>query len=137
MSLQSTFRSRCCCYLLMHPFTPHWLSLQRALYNTQPELTLCSCILLKYFTHNHLIQKYCKCLKLAADSFLLCTVSGQVHHRAGPSHATSLPEPLPTVTMDSQSETSRTLTIFILGDKAHRPGYLTLFYHCRPFFNSE
>lgn len=39
--------------------------------------------------------------------------------------------------MDSQSETSRTLTIFILGDKARRPGYLTLFYHCRPFFNSE
>lgn len=38
--------------------------------------------------------------------------------------------------MDSQSETSRTLTIFILGDKAHRPGYLTLFYHCRPFLNS-
>lgn len=67
-----------------------------------------------------------------------CRQFSSLHSKwAGPPHATSLPEPLPRVTMDSQSETSRTLTIFILGDKAQRPGYLTLFYHCRPFFNSE
>lgn len=66
-----------------------------------------------------------------------CRQFSSLHRKwASPSHGMSLPEPLPRVTMDSQRETSRTLTIFILRDKAHRPGYLTLFYHCRPLFNS-